>query len=578
MQGKKIVAREYAELADRRALLEMEWPPCRAGCPVHADVRGYVELIARGRYRDALALIMEVLPFPSVCGRICHHPCEQACRRNGLDEPIAIRELKRFVAEYPYPEPLRFPKPVQDRGKVAIVGAGPSGLTAAMELSRRGYRPAVFDCNGEPGGLLATAVPAYRLPREVLRKDTDAILSQGVEFRGGIAIGKDMSFEDLRRQGFKAIVLAVGLSKSRLLPVPGADAEGIHTAIPFLAAANAGRLSLAGRHVAVIGGGNVAIDVARSALRAGAASVRMVCVEDEKEQPAWPWEKKEAADEGVITLHRLGPGRILTDSGKVAGVEFRRVLSVFDPDGRFNPKYDDSVAVSVPADTVVFAVGQEADLSFLDGSGVEKDARGRLVFDRVAMRTSATDVFACGEVVTGPGSAVEAVASGRRAALAVDAFLRGDKGGIPREELPPKIGELPVEWRSKISRGSRARVPERPPAVRKKDFEPVDRCLSENVALAEARRCMSCGAGAIVLEDKCAACLTCLRVCPFGIPVVDGTAEIHSYLCQACGMCAAECPNNAIIMAGFAPDAIRKGIRAALESVRSGGPRIAVIS
>ena len=229
MRGRRIGAEEYAQLAARNALLDLEWPPCRAGCPVHADVRGYIELIARGRYRDALALIMERLPFPAACGRICHHPCEQACRRDGVDEPISIREMKRFVAEYPYPEPLRFPKPKQDKEQVAVIGGGPSGLTAALELAAMGYRPVVFDRNARPGGLLASAVPVYRLPREVLAKDTDAILSRGVEFRGGVEIGKNLSFVDLRKQGFKAIILAVGLAKSRALPIPGADAEGVMT-------------------------------------------------------------------------------------------------------------------------------------------------------------------------------------------------------------------------------------------------------------------------------------------------------------------------------------------------------------
>ncbi|MHC4250726.1 MAG: FAD-dependent oxidoreductase, partial [Planctomycetota bacterium] len=380
MQGRKLTSEEFAKLESRRVLLDLEWAPCRSACPVHADVRGYIELIARGRYRDALDLIREVLPFPSVCGRICHHPCEQECRRGELDEPAAIRDLKRFVAEYDYPDAPEFHPVKQDKAKVAIVGAGPAGLAAALDLAKLGYQPTVFDKAPVAGGAVATAIPTYRLPRSVIQKDIDAIVAQGVEIRTGVEVGKDVTLADLRSQGFGAVILAVGLSKSRGLPIPGADAARVQLALPFLEDFVFDRKPDMGASVVVIGGGNVAIDVARTALRGGAEQVRMVCLESEEEQPAWDWETREALDEGIETSYRLGPTRVVVEDGVVKGMEFRKVTAVFDADGRFDPKYDDADLTTMDCDTVVFAIGQASDLGFVEGSDVKVDERGRLVF------------------------------------------------------------------------------------------------------------------------------------------------------------------------------------------------------
>lgn len=575
MAKRELLSKELAALENRPALLEAEWPPCRAACPVHADVRGYLELIASGRFREALELIRLFLPFPSVCGRICHHPCEQDCRRGDIDKPLAVRDLKRFVAEYPYPEPLRLDKPVQTKQRVAIIGGGPGGLSAALELARVGYRPVVFDRQKTPGGLLASVIPPYRLPREVLSRDTAAILAQGVEFRGGVEIGVDRSFADLVDEGFSAVIIASGLPQSRSLPLPGIGASGVHLALDFLAGIVSGRKPAIGNDVLVIGGGNVAVDVARSALRLGAGRVRMACLENEKEQPAWPWEKQEAAEEGVETVYRLGPNRIIERDGRVAGIEFKKVRRVFDEAGRFDPRYDEAALSTMACDTVILAIGQAADLSFLKGSAVAVDTRGRLVYNRDTTQTSLPNIFAAGEVVTGPGSAVEAMANGKRAARAVMQYLAGSPIDLS-EMLPGKIDKFPAEWLAKHPRLERAAMPIAPAEARKRNFEQFELGYSEDAALAEAHRCLACASGPFVITDKCAACLTCRRVCPFEIPLVKEVAEISSALCVGCGICAAECPANALVMAGWQPEELRAHLRIALAAAAGGAKRLVV--
>jgi NADPH-dependent glutamate synthase beta subunit-like oxidoreductase/coenzyme F420-reducing hydrogenase delta subunit len=575
MPGRHLTSAEYARLAGADALIEAEWAPCRSACPVHADVRAYLELISRGKFREALDVIREVLPFPGACGRICHHPCEQDCRRNDVDQPAAIRDLKRFVAELDYPQGQKFEKPLQERDKVAVVGAGPSGLTAALDLAKLGYRPTVFDRGTAGGGLLLSAVPAYRLPRKVLQADVDAILAQGVELRLNVEVGGSFTVDDLRSQGFKAVVVAVGLSKSRGLPIPGADAAGVELALPFLASSDSAGQRLAGRSVVVVGGGNVAVDVARTAVRMGAERVQMVCLENEKEQPAWSWERREAAEEEVATLHRLGPKRVIVKDDRAAGVEFKAVTAVFDENGRFNPKYDESRLTALDCDLVILAIGQEADLALVKGTNVKADERGRLVFDRATARTSAPDVFACGEVVTGPGSAVEAVASGHRAAKAVHQFLSGSPIDLA-ETLPPKVDKIAPATVERLIKAARAAMPTVAAVERRKNFGQFELGLDEAAAMQEARRCMSCASGPFVLTDKCAACLTCRRVCPFEIPEVRETAEISSALCQGCGICASECPANAIVMAGYGPDAVGREVAASLAVLRPDRLRIIV--
>jgi len=551
MQDGDLTSKDLAALSGPTVLMDREWPPCRYHCPVHADVRAYVELIARGRWREAIDVIRDALPFAAVCGRICHHPCEANCRRWEVDQAIAIRELKRFVAEMQGAEGSAVHRArVQDKAKVAIIGSGPAGLTAALELAKLGHRPTVFEKYAIAGGIPATAIPTYRLPRDVLEMDIQWILAHGVDLRTGVEIGKDKTINDLRREGFKAVLIAVGLAKSRSLPLPGIDHRRVHMVMDFLTELALDRKPDIGSDVLVIGGGNVAIDAARAAVRLGAGRVRMMCLEDETEMPAWEWERKEASEEGISFIHRRGPVEVLIRDDRIVGVRARRCTRVFDENRRFNPMYDDGDVIDVECDTVVMAIGQMPDNGFTRDSDLKVDERGRLEYNPSTHQTNVPSVFACGEIVTGPGSAVEACANGRRAARAIELYLAGRPIDIGNS-LPPSIEKIDSKTAAKVIKTERVAVPTDSPGVRKKVFSEFEHTLQVESVLREARRCMSCGSGAEVLVDKCAACLTCLRVCPFDIPKVTDVARIDSSLCQACGMCIADCPANAIIARGW---------------------------
>ncbi len=546
-----LTSKDVEQLRSVGELMEREWSPCRHACPVHADVRGYVELIARGRWRDAIDLIRTALPFAAICGRICHHPCEQDCRRWEVDEGVAVRELKRFVAELQGADGSTVHKPTaQDKAKVAVIGAGPSGMSAALELAKLGYRPTIFEKFPIAGGVPATAIPKYRLPGDVVQMDVDWILAHGIELQTGVEIGKDKTIEDLKKDGFEATLVSVGLAKSRMLPLPGADHQRVYPVMDFLTEAKFDRAPDVGKNVLVIGGGNVAVDGARSAVRLGAEKVQMMMLENEQEMPAWDWEQRESLEEGITFIHRRGPVEVLTKGSEIAGMKARKVTRVFDDDGRFNPQYDDGDVIEVPCDTVIMAIGQMSDNGFAEGGSLEIDQRGRLSYSPGSMQTNRPDVFACGEIVTGPGSAVEACASGQRAAKAIDLYLSGKTIEID-DAVPETFGKIDENTAEKVLKTTRVKVATDAAETRKTSFTEFEHTLSEVDVLAEARRCMSCGSGAEVLIDKCAACLTCLRVCPFDIPEVTDVARIRSNLCQACGMCIAECPANAIIARGW---------------------------
>ena len=478
--------------------------PCETACPAHTNARGYVAAIANGEFERALAIIRERAPFAA---------------------------------------------------SLAIIGSGPSGLTAAADLAKAGYAVTVFDKNHAAGGALLTGVPAYRLPRDKLAWDVGYISSLGVEIRTEIEVGKDMDLKSIVDE-FDAVIIANGLQVSRGLPIPGADAEGVHLALPFLRAANFGEDPGIGKRVVVVGGGNVAIDVARCAVRVGAEKVYEFCLEGPtyNDMPAHNWEIEEALEEGVEIHPSFGPKEIHVKDGKVAGMTFKRCLSVFDAEGRFNPSYDENETASVEVDTVIFAIGQGSDNRFIEGV-CELNERGLLIVDRETQQTSNPKVFAAGEVITGPGSAIGSIASGHEAAISVDRFLRGMdlKESRVKIEVKTEGPYGPNDLAYVEPERRRAVMPTVPPEERVKDFRQIELGFTEEVAVAEAFRSLSCR------SEMCVGCSFCQRICPgFAIDVArtspgDGPRRVTKYRvdlskCLFCGLCAEQCPTRALVM------------------------------
>lgn len=572
----KITLKQINEMGGPQALLKKEWSPCQYACPLHADIRGYLDLISRGKFKEALEVIREVLPFPSVCGRICHHPCEKECRRQDVDKPLAIRDLKRFVAEWDYREKRTRKKIKQTKGRIAIVGGGPSGLTAALDLAKLGYQPTVFERMDLLGGMLVSAIPPYRLPRALIEKDIEEILSYGIEVKKGLEIGKDISLLDLFNQGFKAVHLAVGLRESRSLPLPGLDNLKVMLALPFLEQASFKKKILLGKEaLVVIGGGNVAMDVARTAVRLAVPRVKIVCLESRTEMPAWEWEIEEAREEGIEFIYSRGPRKILSSGNTITGLEVMEVQSVFDKDGRFNPQFYEDKVSAISAGTIIIAIGQKANLSFLEGTGI-KIEKGLPHYDPDTLMTDREGVFVSGEVALGPASVVESVASGHRAAAAIDAFLSGKDIRIPIVEKP-KIDKLPLDIKEKVINKERVAMPTLKAEERKHDFRQFELGFSLKDALEESRRCLSCGAGAVCVSDRCVACLTCYRVCPFKVPHVTDVASMSSDRCLGCGLCAPECPTKAIMMKGYLVEETKIKIKEGLKAL-SGQKRVLLLT
>ncbi len=534
-------------------------PGCVGNCPANVDARGQSFLIADGRVADAYALVRERNIMPGVLGRICHHPCETACRRNFYDEPIAIRPLHRFAyEEFQKIRPDALPVLPNTRGKrVAIIGSGPSGLAAAYDLMRLGYGVVMYESEAEPGGALRSGVPSYRLPRDVLSREIADIVEMGLELHCGVEVGKDKPLAAIRRET-DAVLLAVGLQQSRILPIPGSDAEGVIGALEFLWAGNhTGEAGVRGKRVFVIGGGNVAVDVARVALRVGATEVRLASLEADDEMPAHPWEITEALDEGVIATCSVGPEEVLTENHRVVGMRMRECLSVFDEFGRFSPKFGEGLS-DFACDVVVFAIGQSAKLdTLLGGTEVMMSGQSRLAVDGTTFTTTTPGVFACGEVVTGPGSAIGSIATGHEAADTIHRFLQDlplDDEARIRRPVPAYAKYAHVDLSLVEDDRRRADMPFSDPAERSQDFQPVELGLSYDEAMAEATRCLRCE------SEVCVGCTFCARTCPdFAITVErDDTPgercltlyELDLTKCCFCGLCAEQCPTGALTHTG----------------------------
>jgi heterodisulfide reductase subunit A-like polyferredoxin len=517
----KATNKRYAQaFPNAYAITKLDRAPCKITCPANLNVQGYVQMAKVGKYRESLSIIMDDLPLPGVIGRICPHPCEGECRRLQVDEAVAIRDIKRFVADAVGIENIEQPVAEPRSERVAIVGAGPAGLSCAYQLARRGIKSTIFEALPKAGGALAVGVPSYRLPADVLQKEIDNIAAMGVEIKLNSPIGKDLTLDSLKAQGFNAIFLGVGAPKSFDLRVPGEDNPQVIAALDYLRGVSLDQPVPAGQNVVVVGGGNVAIDAARTALRKGAGQVTMVMLESAEEQPASPWEITEALEEGIKFVHRWGVKEIKGAGGKVTGLALKKVTQVFDENKRFAPAYDEASTQEIAADMVIKAIGQRTDLSFLgDNSPLEVSPRGTIVADPLTMATNLPGVFAGGDVVTGPWIAIGAVAAGREAAVSIDRFFKGEDLAIGREKmkLMPEDEQSYNPIPKNLPKAHRAHMAYRGADERKKDFTQFELGLTPEQVAAEGERCLNCGV--------CCECLQCVEVCKAKAPAHDQVAK-----------------------------------------------------
>ncbi len=477
---------------------DLRWPaseedlvPCKHTCPAGIDVPRYVRLISEGEFAEAATVIREKVPFPSVLGYICHHPCEDECRRGKVNEATSICALKRFAAERDtglWKANLGKAPPTGKR--IAVVGSGPAGLTAAYYLATKGHSVTVFESLSELGGMMHISIPEYRLPREVFEKDIGAILELGVDMKTGVNIGEDLSLKDLENQ-YEAVFLATGAQLSRRLKIEGVELEGVLWGLDFLKDVNSGRDVKVRSRVLVIGGGSVAIDVARTALRLGAKEVQLACLESREEMPAHEWLIEEAVEEGVILNVSWGPKRILGDGDGVTGVELVHCTSVFDDEGRFNPSFDEEETSSIETYMVIIAVGQASDLSFLHEESQVQATRGTIEVDEDTLQTGVSKIFAGGDVVSGPASVIEAIAMGRKAAVSIDKYLGGD-GVIDETLVEPEKADPWLGREEGFADKSRVQISYLPLERRPREFSLVELGFDEEMAVEEAKRCLRC--------------------------------------------------------------------------------------
>jgi formate dehydrogenase beta subunit len=588
--------------------------PCRQACPVRTEAGKYVTLIAQGKYREAYAVARRPNPLASICGRICAAPCETVCRRGEIDAPIAIRALKRFVTEKFGVESMidlsvlseiygarrdRHPE------KVAVVGSGPAGLSCAHDLALMGYPVTIFEAAPVAGGMLRLGVPEYRLPRALIQLEINAILSLGPELVTGVRLGTDFTLGDLKERGYRSVFLGVGAMRSRDLQVQGIDLDGVLRGVDYLLNVNLGYRVEMGHRVIVIGGGNVALDVARtaarggeqanlqrnlsivqaldvarSAVRFGAREVTVCCLESESEMPAAAEEVEEAEREGIRFRPRLGPKRFLGGAGRVEGVEFLRVSRVFDETGRFAPEFVAGSETTLPADTVIVAIGQTGDLSFLRPEDGVEARGGRITVNPATLATTAPGIFAGGDAAFGPRIAIEAIADGKRAARSIDEHLRGRP--CPEEEVTVEIDVHGRYERVLDFEGIPRQKPPTRPTSRRVGFAEVEECFGEREARREGTRCLHCWTNTIFEESRelgteCIECGGCQDICPEDCIEIVPAARIavmppearelapllaggekrgavflkDEEVCIRCGLCAARCPVGTITMQSF---------------------------
>ena len=473
---------------------EQNLVPCKFACPARIDVPRYVNLVAQGRFADAVAVVREKVPFASVLGHACARPCEKVCRRREVNEAVAICGLKRFAVDNSDSQLETVSVEAQQTGKrVAVMGSGPSGLTAAYYLAKLGHSVTIFEALPSLGGMMRYGVQEYRLPKSVLERDLQRILQSGIDVKTGTAVHESLSLKELKAQGYNAILVAVGLQKSRILPVEGSNNPDVLGGLDLLRDVRLGKEVKVKSHVLVVGGGSVAMDAALTALRLGADKVDMVCLEKPEEMPAFPWEIQQGVEEGISIHNSCGVKRVLVDQNqKVSGIELIRCSSVFDREGKFNPSYDESVSKIMPAEMIVFAIGQASELAGLsDLEPIKVKRSGTIEVNDSTLETSIAGVFSCGDVVKGPGSIVEAIALGRRAASSIDRYLGGD-GNI--DEVLVSV-EKPSHWLGReegFALRCRAVMPNLPVAQRQRNFAEVALGFDDRTAKSEAQRCLHC--------------------------------------------------------------------------------------
>ena len=502
--------------------------PCKTACPAHIAVQGYLRLAAQGRYRDALALIKRENPLPAICGRICNRRCEDACTRGRIDSAVAIDEVKKFIAEQDLVAEHRYvPEvvtPTRTGGfddKIAVIGAGPAGLSCAFYLAEKGYKPVIFEKNARPGGMLTYGIPSYKLEKDVIEAEVDIIREMGVDIRLGVEVGRDVTLDELREQGFKAFYVAIGCQGGRLPGIPGEDAEGVSVAVDFLRGVaeqqdDGGKAEpMCGRTI-VVGGGNVAIDVARTAARLGSEHVEMFCLESSEDMPASTEEVVEANEDGVHISCGWGPVEVRTgENGRVSEVVFKRCLRVFNDEGRFDPQYDENELRTVAADRVVFSIGQSivwGDL--LEGEAVELGRGQGAVADPKTYQTAQPDIFVGGDVYTGPKFAIDAIAAGHEAAVSIHRFVQDATltiGRNPRSYRELNKDDVDFGSYDTASRGDAVHDYEREKA---EPFREYVKTFTEEQVRAETARCLGCGAS-VVDENKCIGCGLCTTKCAF---------------------------------------------------------------
>jgi 2-oxoacid:acceptor oxidoreductase delta subunit (pyruvate/2-ketoisovalerate family) len=540
-------------------------PPCRAACPAHVNVQGYVALIQMGKFKEAVEIIRRDMPFPAICGRVCFSPCEDACARTNVDQAVAIRALKRLVADIERETGRVKPEPIPKKysEKVAIIGAGPAGLTAAYELAKLGYPVTVFERMSEAGGMMRYCIPEFRLEKFVVANEIAYIKDLGVEIKTGVEFGKDITIQSLQNEGYKAIFIAIGTQLGMRLNVPGEDLKGVINAVDFLRAVNLGKHVEVGEKVAVVGGGNTAIDAARTAKKLGAKEVVVLYRRSREEMPALPHEVELAEKDGIKFNFLVAPKQILGENGKVKAIECLRMrLGEPDESGRRRPIPISFSEHQYEVDTVIPALGQVAEISCLPKDLLSKEAKApSLKVDPTTLETNMPGVFAGGDIATGPASIIEAVGAGKRAAVSIHRYLQGMDLRSGREEVEETTWVKNWGYINKKER--RYEPPVEKPRV---SFEEAREYLErvKQQAMFEAFRCLECGPcaeclanlelcegdKAVVDESLCIGCNVCAVVCPFGAIKKNEKeiAQVNEDLCKGCGICAARCPEQAITM------------------------------